>query len=281
MKKIVAAVAFGLVLSACGGGGGGGPSYRDPDSVQFTFGGSQTVTSGSEESDVAGNGAATANALLALTEATDPAAAKELAMEVALSAQSLGEFEKPGTALLRKALAPTPDFTDFDPSCITVTLGESVRYDGCRATTTEEGMTVQVRLDGSFTFAPGHAQWDLTASMNMSASFDGQSMSGRASEHLTGDIVVSEADRTVQGFSRADLSISASSGGRSESMAVTYNADYDLTYATDWSSITAGTLTLKRLWAEVPSETDDDPAYQDAAVRFTWADGSIQVAWSE
>ena len=146
-----------------------------------------------------------------------------------------------------------------------------------------DGMTGSVTVDGQFELSAGEVRWDVTASLSVSGTGDAGPVTVHATEHLQGDVAYTAT--TLAGFSRADVSISASGGGRSEHLAVTLNADYDLTYAapeTCSSRVTGGTLVVKRIWAEIPSSAGDDPMFTDASARFTWSgcgEVTIAVSW--
>ncbi len=308
MRKAFFAAAVVVGVSACGGGGGGGVSFKDPDKAQFTYGTSAPATGGEPATaDAAAGGVSGA---IAVAAESDPTAAQDQVLGLAMLANDMGDVfpggvpepmaQAPGGAraaslaapqrLARAYLgasvvsAPTWD----NPECWTLTATKAT-FDHCKLTETDTSGTVVVGLDGALTRAAGQMTWDITLSESGSGSDGGTPVSISFSDRLRGDIAWTAS--TYGGFSRSDIALAMSSGGTSVSAAVTYNADYDLTYTTDPSfCLTGGTVTLKRLWAQVPhldGTAPTDPAdYTDAAVQLTWVPGDpgacatgVNVAW--
>jgi hypothetical protein len=294
MKKVVLTVAAGLLLAACGGGGG--VSWRDPNSVNFTFGAPSSSLTAAEQTASSGGAAALAGAPGLVGEA-DPTAADAAGSSLAnlpnqMSALFSGSTGLPFARALRQAesavtsqsvalLAAPQSLTSStwdNPDCWTLTAS-GLRYASCRTTQVQNGVTVSLTLDGSITRAAGQVSWDVTATVAESQT--GASVS--ASDHLKGTVTFSDVDQSIVGRSRSDIEIHVSAQGQSASGAATYSADYDLQYTTDPSfCITGGTLTAKRFWSELPAGADPalDQQFADAGVQFTWQGcGVVLVAY--
>lgn len=276
MKRLIFTVAFALALGACGGGGGG-PDFRDPDTLQFTFGTPVDVEDNSDEDYAAENGANGAADVLAFPNAADEATAMQLANSLLMSANQMGE----DMGALPFLLFPGISLWD-DPDCMSVTPGGQITFDRCRMTVSQGGMSGTFSMDGFFDADAGSVVWDVNWSMNASGPYEGLGYATmRFSDHAVGNIVITAGDPTTQldGSSRSDLSVSMTASGQSASFAVTLNADYDqLQYDGAQSCVTGGTITLKSLWAEIPYGMGDD--YADAGVQFSWIGcGQAQVAW--
>ncbi len=297
MRRVLLVSAFGVVLVACGGGGGGGPSFKDPASVQFSYGAPQAAST-SEQTSASTGESGVGNALG--VQSSDGATAEAQSESVAnLPNDMSGVFANglPMTGSLAQArtmvagraaaylagdtVAATSGFDN--PNCWTVTAS-SVTYDHCTVTTSSTTGTEAVTINGSFNRSLGRVYWDVTVSISMTETTTSGTVTMNASNRLSGDITVVAADRTIKGFARSDVALSASSGTQSMSAAVTYNLDLDLVYAdavTCSSRIVSGSATLKRVWSERPSGADATSSqFSDAAVQFTWQScGVVQVAW--
>ncbi|HYD40706.1 MAG TPA: hypothetical protein VEB43_07735 [Anaeromyxobacter sp.] len=294
MKKVMLAAVLGLVLSACGGEGGG-VKWRDPDSFDPQFGSPSSSLTEAEQTAAQSLTTSVSNAV-AFPDTEDAATADAQAMAAANLPNDMGNvfgdvpsYEATVTAQARAfasgaALEAAPVWDN--PECWTVTA-RRVLYDNCTQTTTdvEEGVTTVYRIDGSLQAAidagtqDRTVTWDVTISVRMSNA----SASLTFSDRYRGTITFSPTARTYVGDSRSDIYIAMSAEGFSEEAALTYHAEFDLAYTADAPPcVNSGTLTLKRFASEIPSGMEDDPRYQDAAVRFTWTDacgaGSVQVA---
>ncbi len=276
MKRLILAVAFTLALAACGGGGG--PSFRDPETLQLAFGTPVDVEDYSDEYYAAESGVSGAADVLAFPDAVDETTAMQLANSLLMSANQMGEDMETLPFMLFPGIA----FWD-DPDCMSVTPGAEITFDHCRMTASEEGVSGTFSMDGFFDADPGSVVWDVNWSLHASGPFEdlGQATM-RISNHAVGNIVITPGDPTTQidGSSRSDLSVSMSASQYgSDSFAVTLNADYDqLQYDQVQSCLTGGTITLKTLWADVPSGMGD--VYTDSGVQFSWIGcGQAQVAW--
>ncbi len=304
MRKILFAAVLGLALSACGGGGGGGGgiSYRDPDQASFNYGSDQTPSLTEQDAASAAGVNAVASTGLAeqagtssapdasYAQAKDPMAgagdvlpgglpfgtARAAALADATVAQRAAAFLQGDLA------AATMEWT---PGCWTASSTE-IRFTGCVLQldpALTDGLAGTITLDGAFALSAGLVSWDVTATAHMTGTGDGgQSFTMDASERLRGNLAYTAT--TLSGRSRADVSMSASSGAQYAALAVTLNTDYALTYAAAdvcTTRVTGGTLTLKRLWAQVPDGANGDPMFTDASARFTWTGcGAVTIAKS-
>lgn len=297
MKSVLFLSALGAVLVACGGGGGG-VTFRDPDSVQFTFGDPAAPATG--EQTAADVGAAGASSALDVQGTSDGATAQAQSQGVANIPNDMSDVfggTVAGTApvALRTAEARVAGRAAAylagdtvaaatgwdDEGCWTVTA-TAISFDHCTQTVVDGTATGTLTVNGTFHREAGHVWWDATVSVHESGPVDGGTVDLGASNHLRGDITTSVADQTIVGYARSDISISASAPGQSVSLAVTYNADLDLVYQTGPFCVTGGTLTLKRIWAQKPSVDGIDPSeLTDRAVQFTWLGcANVNVAWS-
>jgi hypothetical protein len=299
MKRILLATAIGLVSTACGGGGG--PSFKDPDAVLFTFGAPQAVVADSPEQGSADAGAGSLADALAFVGETDDTAAQNLASNAAMMPNRMSDVFGDGvpvptvralqqgeTAVVRQGLATLLAGAALSAGpvwspegCWTVSSNR-VTFDHCSTPLDDPDVTGSIVVNGSFNREAGHVFWDVTFSIHATGQDDGGGpISMSASDRLHGDLVFDAVGHTIVGFSRSDLAFSLSASGRSARAAVTYNADYDLVYEVDPATcVSGGTLTLKRVWGEVPSEAAGDPDFEDAAVQFTWLGcGLVQIAY--
>jgi hypothetical protein len=297
MKRTIVVAAVGLALSACGGGGGGGgTSFKDPDKASFTYG--TPGAPSTDESAAAEVGASGAQSALSFVDAgVDTASTQGEALAgqptsiasgilpgdfdlPASRAAALGKAELSGRAVaLLEGKDTAASMGWDDDGCVTLTASD-LTFNHCTKTISDPPMSGQLTASGVFHRAAGHVSWDATMNMELTASQTTGETRMAVSERVSGDITLSTTDRTVVGFSRVDASAEASSQGRSEGLAVTFNVDYDLGYATTPSTcVDSGTLTVKRLWARIPSDTGSHPeTYTDASVRFTWTGcGTVTV----
>lgn len=294
MKKVLLSATLGLALVACGKDDS--IAWKDPDSVNFTFGTPSDTLTADEQTAVNGGSAALAEAPAFVGE-TDQTTADGRGMNVAnlpnqMQAAFGDDVETPalralrqgegavtaqGLALLAGTAAVAGPVWD-NPSCWTVTAAE-IRYASCRRTTVQDGNELTVTLNGGIQREAGLVSWNVT----LTGSAKGSGMTVTISDHLRGQVAFSTVDQTIVGKSRSDFHIQISGVGPSVEMAVTYSADYDLDYTTDPSfCITGGTLTAKRVWSLLPPGVDPShiPAYADTGVQFTWQGcGLVQVAW--
>ncbi len=296
MKKLLAlaVLAMGTFLVACGGGGGGGGThFKDPDAVTFTFSEPAAPTAGSPEAyaAVAGvSGLADAAAIQAQGGSDDSLAESVTGLpnEMAAEAFDMGlpfsqSLDSAKAMLNRRAAAYLSGDVKAvvsgwdDPSCWAVTASQ-VQFDHCTQTETVDGGTAVFSVNGTLNRTAGHVWWDVTISIAETVTSGGESGSVSASDRLTGDVTFGAS--TITGFERSDVSVSVTTPDVSESAAVTFNADLDLTYSDVCASgITGGTLTLKQIWTKKPSSSD--PSLVDRAIQFTWQDcGVVLVAWN-
>jgi hypothetical protein len=297
-SRAVLVVTMGGLALACGGGGGGGASFKDPGSVDFDFGAPQQPQTTEEQSAAAAASSGMNDALG--VQSSDGAVAHAQSESVVNLPNSMSSVFTGSLPMARLAAGAKADIagraaaylsgdavaatTGFDnPDCWTVTAS-TITYSRCTATYTDTGASETVIVDGTFHRAIGHVSWDATVTMSMTETTTIGTVTAGASNHLTGDISLADANRTIEGFARSDVSVSASAAGQTESAAVTYDADLDLVYADPVgcsSRIVGGTLTLKRIWSQRPSGASAYPAeYADAAIRFSWlACGSVNVSW--
>jgi hypothetical protein len=296
MKKHLALVvlAAGTVLVACGGGGsGGGTHFKDPNSVSFTFSEPAAPSPGSPAAYAAQagvSGLSDAAAIQAQGGSDDSLAESVTGLpnEMAANAFNMGlpfsqSLDSAKAMLSRRAAAYLSGNVKAavagwdDPSCWTVTAGQ-VLFDHCTQTETVDGGTAVFSVNGTLNRTAGHVWWDVTISIQETVTSGGATGTVDASDHLTGDVTFGAS--TITGFERSDVSVSVKTPDVSESAAVTFNADLDLTYSNACASgITGGTLTLKQIWTAKPSSAD--ASMTDRAIQFTWQDcGVVLVAWN-
>lgn len=296
MKRAVLVATIGGLALACGGGGGG-VSFKDPSTVNFTYGAPQAPVLA--EQSAADTGASRMNDALGV-QSSDGAAAQAQSESIANLPNDMSDVFSGSLPMARAAARAQVDVAGraaaylrgdavaatggFDnPDCWTVTAS-TITYDHCTVTYTDSTGFEKITVNGSFHRAVGSVSWDASVSITMSETGTQGTATMNASNHLTGDITVADADKTIKGFARSDISLSLSASGQSLSAAVTYNADLDLVYAdpvTCSSRIVGGTLTLKRIWSQRPNLPNADPAeLADAAIQFSWlACGSVNVSW--
>lgn len=297
MKRVLLVSAFGAVLVACGGGGGGGPSFKDPASIQFSYGAPQAPALNEQTSASTGeSGMGDALGVQSSDGATAQAQSESVANlpndmsgVFANGLPMTGSLAQARTMVAGRAAAylagdTVVDTSGFDnPNCWTVTAS-SVTYDHCTVTVSGTTGMETVTINGSFNRSLGRVFWDATVSISMTEATTSGTVTMHGSNRLSGDIAFVEADRTIKGFARSDVAVSASAGAQSMSAAVTYNLDLDLVYSdavTCSSRIVSGTATLKRVWGERPSGADATSSqFSDASVQFTWQScGLVQVSW--
>jgi hypothetical protein len=298
MRKLVFVVACSGVLAACGGSSGGG--FKDPDSVDFSYGSATEVTPGSDAYYAAGDAVSGLEDVSAIQGqgADDSDLAEDvisLPNEVAGALFGSGlpflrAMERSGLrASSRAAALLTGDTVAAasgwdDEGCWTVTA-TSIQFDHCTISVSEDDSTMVTAVNGSMHRAAGHVYWDLTATMTITGTSDVGPMTIKYSDHATGDVTFDAG--TIVGFERSDLSLSAKAPTESISMKVTYNVDLDLQYLADPSfCLTGGTLEAKQVWSEKPSNPEIDPAdFVDQAVKLTWQENggacstAVLVAW--
>lgn len=296
MLKRAAFVALSGVLAlACGGGGGGGTSFKDPDSVNFTFPDGSTPAVGSPEESAAASASSDIEAMLAVPDAADADVPNMVGSIAGMPEKLSGLFpdgispdnmgQSTQTSMSRRAAAYLVGDTaaaidGFPEACIAVSPGTIV-FTNCTMTETQDGVTITQTVNGSFHREAGHVSWDATMGLTMSGTVDGEASSFGFSYHMSGDVTF--GDGAIQGFERADLSVRASQGSMNAAAALTYNVDIDVQYQTGPFCITDGTLTVKLIWSEKPHGSGLPPEaanVSDAAVQFTWVGcNSVNVAW--
>jgi hypothetical protein len=301
MKKLVLVAALGLALGACGGGDGG-VSWKDPEAVNFTFGAPAAVVPSSPEDLAAQSGTGGIGTAMAFVDEADPNVAQDAIGSFAMMPNNMGNvfegevpmplaraLEQGETVALAqaRALLATPAALEGppvwdNPDCWSLSADQLV-FRNCRMTIDDVDADGLLTVNGTFNRAPGHVSWNATFGITMTGPVEGGgTMTMRVSDRLHGDVVFSTIDGTIAGFTQSDLSAAISAQGRSESLAVTYKATFDLDYeVVDLQPcITAGTLTLKRVWSELPAGAAGDPMFENAAIQLSWTGcGSAEVAW--
>lgn len=295
MKRALLAAAFASTMAACGGGGGG-VSFKDPDSVHFTYD-SYAPPDFSEEG-AAVQGEAGAASALALTEASDDGHAQSLAnlpdsmagevFDETMPASVEARMSSARGALTGRAAAyASGDLVTAaqgfdDPTCVEITL-TSIHYDQCTYTDDEDpAATAVIRVDGTFTRGLTSVTWNASVTMSMRFDDPEGDIAVSVGNHMSGDVAVTEVEAdlwSIAGFARSDASASASGQGHSVSMAFSHNVDLDLLYQPSIDCVVDGTLELKRIWAQRPqgATSADLP---DVGVMFDWNGcGSVQVSW--
>lgn len=302
MKKTFVAVC-GVLALACGGGGssGGGSQFKDPDQAHFAY---QPAVAASI--DEAGSANASVDAVLGgltLADETDPAAAQTEAMSLAMAANDYADLFPGGSPLpLVRAGGPaalaavaTPsqlarayslDGPAFDdPNCWQLTASRAT-FNHCTVTSNDTSGSAVVSLDGSLSREIGHTAWDLAFAAKGTVIDPAGNVQIEFSDRLTGDLTWTTT--SLDGFSRSDLWLSMSGQGQSLSGAVTFNADYAMDFDPGAQCVTGGTVTLKRLWSQVPNAPDADPNdFTDLSIRLAWPAGDpagtcsdgLTIAW--
>jgi hypothetical protein len=304
MRRAAFVALFGGLALACGGGGGSGVSFKDPNSVNFTFGAPVAPVATEQAAADAGltgigdaaavQGQADPNLALAQSQgiANAPNHMSGVfagSLPVAIEQGQASVVQRASAYLAGNVAAATGGFDN--PLCWSVagtaTTGQIVFHHCTVTDPTNSSFTTSI--DGSFNRDGGHVYWDATISIHDSEPITGGgTMTLSASERVSGDITFNPAvtPKTIVGFARSEIWLSVAAPSQSLSAAVTYNADYDLEYADSPSfCVTGGTLTLKRIWSEIPSGASGQPDFADAAVQFTFVgDGltcatGVNVAW--
>jgi hypothetical protein len=295
MRKLVFVAACSGVLAACGGSSGGG--FKDPDSVDFTYGASVEPADGSSEADAAGN---LAEGLAGIADlqaqgAEDVAVAQDVALLTTQLGFSLFDAPLMGASALRSIQLSLSrqaasllvggvvgDSSPWDPACLTVSATE-IRFDHCAATPSTGNPTVSISINGSMHRTAGHVYWDVDLGESMHGTSSEGAVSIDLADHLSGDVTFGAG--SIVGFERSDVAMATESPSESFSMKVTFNVDLDLTYLADPSfCLTGGTLVAKGIWTERPAGATaaDLP---DQAVKFTWQENggacstAVLVAW--
>ncbi|MGC4000298.1 MAG: hypothetical protein QM767_23800 [Anaeromyxobacter sp.] len=296
MKRVLMVSTLGALV-ACGGGDGG-VKFKDPDSVTFTYGTPQAPTL--TEQDEAAAAGQYAGAAVTLQDEQDDAVATEESMDLANLPNELADLfpgpavvglrsmqDRPelarAAAVLSSKVESMPVWDNPDCWQVTATASEAgvtgaISFDGCTITEVDGTATMTMVLDGSFNRIPGRRFWDASVHVNMSEPTENGTARFSVSEHLSGDVSITET--TIQGFARSDVAAQVSVPGASDSLAVTYNADLDLVYEVPFC-VVDGSLIAKRIWTTRPTSGDfTAEELADAAVRFDWLGcGNVQVSW--
>lgn len=292
MKKTLFA-ALAATLAACGGDGG-----IDPTKVTFTYPAGSTPTSSEQfavEDGVIAVHGAQADTLDA--SSADPNGSGGLVSfgENVLESASSGQLQKPVAAAMQRTaqkyvggalgrIQPA-----YDPSCITVVPGR-ITYDNCTEPLylPEFGLEATVTVNGSLTRTVSDAgvavvNWGLTVRTSGSMATDYGPITFRGAGNYTGELTIDST--SIVGSSRSDTSSSASFQGTTDSEAVTYLTDYDVTYeASAGFCLSGGTIEVRRVWTKRPQGVDGDPYYADVGLLLTFgspACGDVTVAWSQ
>ena len=289
-----AVLALGVAQLGCGGGGGG-HSFKDPNSVSFSYGVPYTPAGSSAEANAAAvgeSGVSSSSAIQVQGDGDDQAAGEVAGLPNAMAEAAFGwsgglarsvdgakaSVARRAAAYLAGDVAAASSGWD-DDLCWTVNA-QSITFDHCTQTSATGTEREVVTVDGALHRLDGRVWWDVTVSLQASDSSVPSSIT--VSDRVSGDLTFGAG--TVDGFEQSDIYVQESYQAQSAIAAVTYRADLDaITYTTDAgvcaTGVTGGTLTLKRVWTTVPSGTDLDPGLlTDVALRFTWLDcGLVQV----
>ncbi|HVO19800.1 MAG TPA: hypothetical protein VMU15_11125 [Anaeromyxobacter sp.] len=298
MDRLLAAavLALGVGPLGCGGGGGSGPSFKDPNSVRFSYGTPYVPAGGSAEASAAAageSGVGSSSAIQVQGDGDDQAAGEVAGLPNAMAEAAFGwsgglarsvevaraSVGRRAAAYLAGDVAAASGGWDND-LCWTVDA-QSITFEHCTQTSTDGTAHELLSVDGALHRVDGHVWWDVT--VGLQASDTSVPSSVTVSDRLRGDLTFGAG--TLDGFEQSDIYLRESSQAQSATAALTYRADFDaITYTTDAgvcaTGVTGGTLTLKRVWTTVPSGTDLDPGtLTDVALRFSWSGcGVIQVA---
>ncbi len=276
-KRIAVAVASCLALVACGGDSGGNAAVGKT----FTYGTATSYSTYSMDTQLSG--------ALAVGSAADAASAGLVAnadglANSLLGSSSIGLATSPAqqqalavgarAAVSQLAIGGSGqfDYVYDNPGCVTTTAN-SVTMKACTVTANygSYGYTSKVVVDGSLTYdqATGALTWDLTVTDSTTISYSGQSGSNTVRLHESGKLTVTAT--TIQGQMLADLSMSVSSAGVSESLAVAEAVILDVTYADAAvcsSRVTSGTVEAKRVWTDRGGA--NAVQLPDEAAKITW-----------
>ena len=295
MNKFLAAavLALGAVLFGCGGGSS--QSFKDPNSVNFTYGTPYTPAGGSAEANAAAageTGVSNSSAIQVQGSSDDQAAGAVAGLPNTMADAAFGwsggfarAAERARASVVKRAAAylagdvASATTTWDNPLCWTANA-QSVTFDHCTETTTDGTAREVVTVDGVLNRVDGHVWWDVTVSMQGSDPSIPDSIT--VSDRVSGDLTFGTG--TIDGYEQSDIYVREAYQGLAVTAAVTYRADFDaITYTTDAgvcaTGETGGTLTLKRVWTTVPTGTNLDPSLlTDVALRFTWLGcGDVQV----
>ncbi len=297
MNKVLLLSGLALALIACGGGGGGGgTTFVDPHSVSFQYNAYSSTSTVDGPQTAADAGATGADDVVALTAASDEPAAESLAnlpdtMGNAVfksmvpaaaqvqAAQARSAFQARAAAYAAGNVAAATQ--GFDPACMDI-QPTSITYKGCTYTQTDVNGTAIVTLNGSITRGLTSVTWSVTLGMDMTVYDSGGDISMSISQHLEGDIAVTElaADSWgIQGEALSQWAASAHGQGQSVSFAFSHWVGIDLVYQPSIACLVDGTVELKRVWTTRPQgyTATDLP---NVGVKFDWNGCQVvQVSW--
>ena len=262
-----AAALTSLLLASCGGGGGNAALSKT-----FNYGAPQAPTTA--EQGAAASAATSVSATSSFGTSPDSTKATSIVgLADSLAASALGGsaiasagFVQDGTmSRAMRTAATIPECTSTTPN--------SVTFNNCQQI--ESGFTFT--LNGTVTVNASSAS--SSVEWNVTGNFSGTDQSGvsvNLSLHQSGKLTVTAT--TVVGDSLSEIGGSVSGGGQSVSFGLHTAASVNLTYSAD--CITAGTIEVKRVWAQRPNGATG-PEFADVAVKLSWTGcNTVQVQHS-
>ncbi len=265
-KKLGFAATLCAVVAACGNNSGGNAAA----SRTFTYG-SATTASAEQLSAL--------DVSRVVTQKTSPDASSAVGLvdvsgtTSALLGSSVGYLSGSsaqqqalayGTSVAKRELI-TPSSGAFDnPACVTST-STSVTLSGCTITINENSATAKVNADGNLKVSGDTLTWDVTIKVSFTET---SSITGSASYHDSGTLTVTST--TVKGSMLAELDITATANGQTQSFGVDESLNLDVTYDPNCpTGVTGGTLEAKRVFTARPSSYTATNL-PDRGAKVTW-----------
>ncbi len=286
-KRMTVALASCLALAACGSGSSGGNAAAGKT---FSYGTPTTATSLQTSAvDTQLSGA------LAVKTAPDANGAQSLAgfggvtstllgSSTGLTLGSAGPAQQQlvtagRTAALSKALSTSSITFDNEATCVVATAAK-VTLSGCTLTIVDPSVSGKVVVNGwaAYDAALAKLSWDLSLASTLSITSISPPGSASVTFHESGALAVT--DTTFKGDFLAEMSMTASAQGQSESIGVAEALTVDVTYAGTPACVTGGTLEAKRVWTALPQGASG-PMYANVGAKVTWTGcGSALLALS-
>lgn len=287
MKRMTVALASCLAIAACGGGSGGnaaagktfsygaaGPaSSLQTSAVDTQLSGALAVKSapGADGAQSLGDFAGVTDALLGSSTGVTLASAGPAQQQLVAAGRR---------AALSKALTSTSSVTfDNEATCVVATTAR-VTLTGCTLTVVDPSASGKVVVDGWAAYDPtaGKLSWDLSLASTLALTSFTPPGSATVKFHESGALAVT--DTTFKGDFLAEMSVSATVQGQTETVAVAEALDIDVTYAGTPACVTGGTLEAKRVWTALPQGASA-AQFPNVGAKVTWTGcGSALLALS-